>query len=789
MTRSTFLFLACLFLVAPAAYAGDAIVNDRIADPPGTTQYNPHVALTYNLGQLHLVCVWEQRSGSIRSYAVAISQNASVANYAWVQHGAPPAPAGYVWTSDVQVEAPNLNYNYDGTFLIVGQVRTPGFPSTIGLASVRGHVEDENTLTWETPQLIETFGTSSSGSRYVTALTLAADSYTSAYVAYGNLNTTTPMIGTWYRKSDDFGTTWSAPMPSGIDTTGGAFASTPTFLPGLYDIAMLWTQTNGAGGTQFMAKDSYDGTNFGLPQVIRTATNRTESSPYGIFLEAGPMTAACDFYGLYYGTTFVASADEIDHSSYSFPDWMTAPARNEIEPNSSAAQANPIPIGTVIRGVWSDIDDFAFTMTAGQTLMMVADSVSGVGYINMNLYGPDGVSLLTSSNAPNRFEFTAPAAGTYYLNLTGANPGTAYRIRTMAGSPPGSGSRDQHDVFVTTGSPSYGYWNPAAVNASAQTEPLGFDEDGLTLTGNRDGYFYMSWYDWSSQPSRDISRIATVRSADGGQSWQGPVFVTSAATDWKNFGTNFIPFGPWQDMVTDGTRIHYVWIDGRNGDTDIYSRTIDRTATLNSITPANVVAHPGDVVPMQVQIQNHDDVWDFPLMIRAEPRYRNWHLSASYQGLTPSTTATANYSFTVPDTAAVGDVAMDMALHPGSYPSTPGFNPVYGEIGFTLTVVNPPLAAGPLPARLELAAVSPNPAVNSANLSFSLSRAGHARLSIFDVNGRRVRVMEDGSLAAGPHARSWDGTNEAGARVGAGAYFIQLEAEGKKLTRRMVWMR
>ena len=78
-----------------------------------------------------------------------------------------------------------------------------------------------------------------------------------------------------------------------------------------------------------------------------------------------------------------------------------------------------------------------------------------------------------------------------------------------------------------------------------------------------------------------------------------------------------------------------------------------------------------------------------------------------------------------------------------------------------------------------LHAPSPNPAVREARLSWTQPRAGDARLEVFDLSGRLVRVVERGAHAAGEHTASWNLTDAAGAPVGAGLYFARVAVEGE----------
>jgi len=79
------------------------------------------------------------------------------------------------------------------------------------------------------------------------------------------------------------------------------------------------------------------------------------------------------------------------------------------------------------------------------------------------------------------------------------------------------------------------------------------------------------------------------------------------------------------------------------------------------------------------------------------------------------------------------------------------------------------------PAGIALRAL-PNPARAEQAIVFSLPTAGRARIEVLDVAGRLVRVLHDGTLAAGSRRISWDGRASSGARVPAGLYFVRLSS-------------
>jgi len=96
------------------------------------------------------------------------------------------------------------------------------------------------------------------------------------------------------------------------------------------------------------------------------------------------------------------------------------------------------------------------------------------------------------------------------------------------------------------------------------------------------------------------------------------------------------------------------------------------------------------------------------------------------------------------------------------------------------------VANGPLPATLALASPLPNPARDRARFDFALPRAGLARLEILDVQGRRVRTLVDGPLAAGRYVHGWDLRDASGNGVAPGVYLARLTSGGAAQVRRLV---
>lgn len=98
-----------------------------------------------------------------------------------------------------------------------------------------------------------------------------------------------------------------------------------------------------------------------------------------------------------------------------------------------------------------------------------------------------------------------------------------------------------------------------------------------------------------------------------------------------------------------------------------------------------------------------------------------------------------------------------------------------------------PFAGGP--GIFALAPSSPNPFNPKTVIRYSLAETGPASLIVFDVSGRMVRRLVEGSVTAGMHEVSWDGRDHAGRTVASGVYFYRLESAGRSAEQKMVLMK
>ena len=76
--------------------------------------------------------------------------------------------------------------------------------------------------------------------------------------------------------------------------------------------------------------------------------------------------------------------------------------------------------------------------------------------------------------------------------------------------------------------------------------------------------------------------------------------------------------------------------------------------------------------------------------------------------------------------------------------------------------------------RPVIASVHPNPFNPRTTVAYDVAAAGAVRLEIFSAAGRRVRTLVDTFQSEGAYAAIWDGTDDAGSRVGSGVYLLRL---------------
>lgn len=116
----------------------------------------------------------------------------------------------------------------------------------------------------------------------------------------------------------------------------------------------------------------------------------------------------------------------------------------------------------------------------------------------------------------------------------------------------------------------------------------------------------------------------------------------------------------------------------------------------------------------------------------------------------------------------------------------------FGPQPFSVCVIvddSPTVSVEPLPAAFSFSLTGSNPAVGDAGYAFVLPVRSAVGLSLYDVRGRRVRRLLDTTLDPATYPGVWDGTDDAGQRVGPGIYWYRLTAGSFSAVRRLVLLR
>jgi len=91
-------------------------------------------------------------------------------------------------------------------------------------------------------------------------------------------------------------------------------------------------------------------------------------------------------------------------------------------------------------------------------------------------------------------------------------------------------------------------------------------------------------------------------------------------------------------------------------------------------------------------------------------------------------------------------------------------------------------------AEFALTSVAPNPTRDGVQVEFTVGRKATVRLSVWDVQGRLVAVLTDGTRPAGRYHVIWDG--RAGQqRAPAGTYLVRYESPGNNFARHIALLK
>ena len=98
-------------------------------------------------------------------------------------------------------------------------------------------------------------------------------------------------------------------------------------------------------------------------------------------------------------------------------------------------------------------------------------------------------------------------------------------------------------------------------------------------------------------------------------------------------------------------------------------------------------------------------------------------------------------------------------------------------------------AQAELPSDFSLGRNYPNPFNAGTRIHYTLERAHHVELTIFNLLGRQVKQLVNSSVAPGSYSVFWDGCSADGRDAPSGVYFYRLVVDGQSETQKMLMLR
>ncbi len=751
--------------LVPLAHA--QFVNDPTGEPASANQSRPSLA---QLDGVLVAAFADFRPGVSRHMHCSYSLDSGAT---WIALGEPPAWGTSRWMTDPTVVASPVH----GKFFVFGGANDyPVFGALYACVSLSfpGGVP-----TWGTPRLVRVTAPDS----YLTynfAHAAAVSPATGRLFATSLFDNGTDPVHLGLQYSDDEGQTWSLPLV----VPDSASAYPLMRVHGNYVYVM-----NGTGTPACLAVTPAAGPswwNLGVTPKARDAMTP------GLGVSGWPNTfTICPWPGAYEGRIYAAWTESYDFEDDPVPDPLAeATPVSEAEPNGTFAEAASFAPGDVLRGEIAtsntDLDYFRIHLDAGQRLILWPDS-AGAAFNSLNLQAYDSLGLRPAwydgqiQRGGARLTFVAPRTDEYGFRFSGAlttgSPPQGYRVRTAPGYAGSEPALDQSDVVAAWSDDGGTTWStPVRVTTTA----VGVFDDGPVITAGPEGGPVGGW--WWRTPTNGVygARWRLLRSLDGGNTWQLglPATTTPVTTNWSAFSGTAM--GGNAALALPDRIVHaFAELQVTTPlNTDI--RAVTEYRALEALACAGEYAgRPGDSIYPMARLRNTDAYFTEPVEF-VVGFDRDWPTGRYPSSILYGADGWFGFSYTIPDTAAPGDVRIDYGVvHLGagvlSCPSTIHVQPLT-DVGD-----GAPLAFG-------LSRAWPNPARGRTTLRYGISHPAWATLDVLDVGGRRVARLADRLHEPGAHEVSWDGRGPGGGRLPAGLYLLELRSDGRRDVARLVWL-
>jgi|GEM_PF-2046986 len=333
---------------------------------------------------------------------------------------------------------------------------------------------------------------------------------------------------------------------------------------------------------------------------------------------------------------------------------------------------------------------------------------------------------------------------------------------------------------------------------------------GMNIVGNP---FGQSWR-WSNEFAEkvNVSNDIAVWNpfADSGYgAWEFPTFPSAGIVTIKP-GEAFAVFATgepsslgftYEGTTTDAVRSIIldrvnephpkleVSLTAEDGAGDVFHALSDGRYIVKPLNPSSYrheifgIAQGSEIPTTEVfsKPQDFDTLGTYiPFSIRSG-RVDTAYITLAYQDLPDFDSVYVRQITSLGDTLKIfGDDGFEIPLVPGEF----GYQPD-GKLELVLKNEAPVLTSvneeKDTPSQLRLDQNYPNPFNPSTNITFSLPKTGDVRVQVFDLLGKHVSTLVDGTLIAGEHSVRFDGST-----LSSGIYIYLIDSGNTRLVRKMV---
>ncbi|HOX24189.1 MAG TPA: FlgD immunoglobulin-like domain containing protein [Candidatus Krumholzibacteria bacterium] len=289
-----------------------------------------------------------------------------------------------------------------------------------------------------------------------------------------------------------------------------------------------------------------------------------------------------------------------------------------------------------------------------------------------------------------------------------------------------------------------------------QSDPAALDNDGWLVYGNvfsPDGSVYYYGYGPYPAPNHNLAFSQIVAGEGGPDQGAQQLVVFSDYNNTDHANGFLIESNVFQERVVGAENVGEIWrfqFEAKLGNLLPPSTAL---AFIKTLDPANGYALTNF---LSVDTSSIPTTWGF-------------------------------YSLTIPiDAGLVGQVfQFGFANTATAYQSSAVF---YDNLVFYLAG-HVGVPEGPALAGATLRQNVPNPFNPATRIEFSLEQPGRIELAVFDLAGRRIATLREGTLAAGDHQAVWNGLSAGGQPVPSGQYRYTLTTATGALSRSMILLK